>query len=136
LLDRGLIAPSDVALYRVTDSIQVALDEILTFYRNYHSSRYVGERLVLRLQHVPTGDELAGLNRDFRDILTEGAITASAPLPEEAAESDLAHLPRLVLSFNRRDVGRLRQLIDALNRLPAPSSRESAEPSPPVISGS
>ena len=136
LLDRGLIAPSDVALYRVTDSVQVALDEILGFYRNYHSSRYVGEQLVLRLQQAPRDDELATLNRDFQDILTEGAITRSAPLPEESAESGLAHLPRLVLSFNRRDIGRLRQFIDALNRLPRPSSRDAGVLSPPVIAGS
>ena len=136
LLDRGLIAPSDVALYRVTDSVQVALDEILGFYGNYHSSRYVGEQLVLRLQQSPSDAELAVLNQDFRDILTEGAITRSAPLAEESAESGLAHLPRLLLSFNRRDVGRLRQLIDALNRLSSPSPRDTGDPASSVITGS
>jgi uncharacterized protein (TIGR00730 family) len=136
LLDRGLIAPSDVALYRVTDSVQVALDEILGFYKNYHSSRYVGEQLVLRLQQAPTDAELVALNADFQDILTEGAITASAPLPEEGAEGGLAHLVRLVLNFNRRDIGRLRQLIDALNRLPSLPTRAAADPSRPVRAGS
>jgi len=136
LLDRGMIAPSDVGLYRVTDSVQLALDEILTFYRNYHSSRYVGEQLVLRLQQSPSDEELTILNREFGDILTEGTITRSAPLPEEGGEAGLTHLPRLVLSFNRRDVGRLRQLIDALNRLPAALPRGGRDPAPPVIIGS
>jgi uncharacterized protein (TIGR00730 family) len=121
LLARGLISPEDLHLYRITDCAEAAVAEITGFYRNYHSSRYVGDRLVLRLQHAPTGDELDRLNREFRDILVDEAITASPALPEETNESPLAHLPRLVLRFNRRDVGRLRQLVDAVNRLPVAS---------------
>ena len=136
LLARGLIAPHDVALYRVTDSVQVALDEILGFYRNYHSSRYVGDQLVLRLQHAPTEEELATLNRDFQDILSEGVISGSTALPEEGTENGLSHLPRLRLSFNRRDIGRLRQLLDALNRLPSLPSGERPGSAQPVIAGS
>jgi hypothetical protein len=102
--------------------VETAIAEITGFYRNYHSSRYVGDRLVMRLQYAPTGEELARLNEEFRDILVDGAMTASPALPEEVNEHVLAHLPRLALHFNRRDIGRLRQLIDALNRLPALSS--------------
>lgn len=122
LVARGLISPEDVSLYRVTDRVETAIAEITGFYRNYHSSRYVGDRLVMRLQYAPTGEELARLNEEFRDILVDGAMTASPALPEEVNEHALAHLPRLALHFNRRDIGRLRQLIDALNRLPALSS--------------
>ena len=117
LLSRGLIAPEDLALYRVTDRLDEALDEILTFYRNYHSSRYVGNRLVIRLRHAPTAEAVRRLEEEFHDILTAGGLSVSPALPEEAEESALADLPRLTLSFNRRDFGRLRQLIDALNRL-------------------
>ena len=117
LLSRGLIAPEDLALYRVTDRLDEAVDEILTFYRNYHSSRYVGNRLVIRLRHAPTAEAIRRLEGEFRDILTAGGLSVSPALPEEAEESALADLPRLTLSFNRRDFGRLRQLIDALNRL-------------------
>lgn len=124
LLARGLIAPEDLCLYRVTDRLDVAVAEVTGFYRNYHSSRYVGDRLVIRLQHAPSGEDLERLNREFPDILVDGAITASPALPEEGndpALAGLAHLPRLTLHFNRRDVGRLRQLIDALNQLLAVS---------------
>lgn len=121
LLARGLIAPEDLSLYRVTDRLDLAIAEVTGFYRNYHSSRYVGDRLVIRLQHAPTGEELERLNREFPDILVDGAITASPALPEEGNDHPIAHLPRLTLHFNRRDVGRLRQLIDALNQLPAAS---------------
>ncbi|HSB70128.1 MAG TPA: LOG family protein [Candidatus Methylomirabilis sp.] len=122
LLARRLISPQDLALYRVTDHLEEAVAEVTGFYRNYHSSRYVGDRLVIRLQHAPDGEELDRLNREFRDILASGAMTVSPPLPEEAGEVTLADLPRLVLHFNRYDVGRLRQLLDALNRLPVPGT--------------
>jgi predicted Rossmann-fold nucleotide-binding protein len=44
LLRRGLISPEDMGLFTVTDDIDEAVDEIKTFYRVYHSSRYVGDR--------------------------------------------------------------------------------------------
>jgi uncharacterized protein (TIGR00730 family) len=122
LVARGLISPADVSLYRVTDSVETAIAEITGFYRNYHSSRYVGDRLVIRLQHAPTGSELVRLNGEFRDILVDGALTVSPVLPEETNDHAIAHLPRLTLHFNRRDIGRLRQLIDALNQLSSVSS--------------
>lgn len=124
LVARGLISPGDVSLYRATDNIGTAIAEITGFYRNYHSSRYVGDRLVIRLQHAPAGRQLDRLNAEFQDILVDGAMTVSPALPEEAndpALGGLAHLPRLTLHFNRRDIGRLRQLIDALNQVPAAS---------------
>ena len=48
--------------------------------------------------------------------MTEPDPTLRAePRPEEADEPELAELPRLMLHFNRRSLGRLRQLVDALN---------------------
>ena len=89
------------------------------FYRNYHSSRYVGDLLVMRLREAPTEPQLARLNDEFRDILADGTMTVGPALPEETNDHAIRHLPRLVLHFNRKDIGRLRQLIDALNRLSA-----------------
>jgi uncharacterized protein (TIGR00730 family) len=122
LLSRGLIAAEDLSLYRVTDRLDEAISEIVTFYRNYHSSRYVGNRLVLRLQHAPALEVVARLESEFRDILAEGGFSVGSALPEEAEDFALARLPRLTFVFNRRSFGRLRQLIDALNRLPSPES--------------
>jgi uncharacterized protein (TIGR00730 family) len=122
LLARGLISAEDLALYRITDSFEEAVGELLTFYSNYHSSRYVGSRLVIRLRHVPAPEALKRLEEEYRDILAAGGMSVRSALPEEAEETALAELPRLVFAFNRRDFGRLRQLIDALNRLPAPKS--------------
>jgi uncharacterized protein (TIGR00730 family) len=116
LLDRGMINPEDLSLYRLTDRLDEAVDEILGFYRVYHSMRYVRTNLVFRLQQPPSEELLAEINDSFRDILVEGRFTLSEPLSEERDESDLAALPRLVFHFNRHDFGRLRQLIDRINR--------------------
>jgi hypothetical protein len=123
LLGRKLISPDDVALFRVTDSVDEAVDEVTRFYRNYHSSRYVGDRLVLRVQQAPHGDVLAALSREFSDLLVRGEIEASAALPEEGAEAK--GLPRLVLRFDRKSTGRLRRLIDRINQI-EPSGEAAA----------
>jgi len=112
LCERGLISPDDLGLFRITDSVDEAVAEILGFYRNYHSSRYVGDRLVIRLNQTPTEEQLAILNDEFAGILTSGAIEITEPLKPE---SEALELPRIVLRFERRSVGRLRQLINRLN---------------------
>jgi hypothetical protein len=113
LVERGLIALDDLNLFRVTDSTDEAVEEIEGFYRNYHSSRYVGGRLVLRLHVAPTDEQLEALNDEFSGLLESGRIERTQKLPEE--DEATAHLPRLRMHFNRKAVGRLRLLIDRLN---------------------
>ena len=109
----GMISEHDLALFRVTDDATTAVHEILDFYSNYHSSRYVGDLLVLRLRRAPDPEQLEALNRDFADLLVSGAIEASGPLPQERGE--FPRHARLLLHFDRREMGRLRALIDVLN---------------------
>ncbi|MGH7163322.1 MAG: LOG family protein [Planctomycetota bacterium] len=111
----GLISPEDVDLYRITDSVDQAVAEVLGFYANYHSSRYVDDLLVLRVRSAPGPRELEELNRRFGEIVTSGRIEVGGALAEERGEA--AELPRVTLRFNRRDMGKLRRLIDALNAL-------------------
>lgn len=113
LRERGLVDPDDLSLFRVTDDVDAAVAEVTRFYRNYHSSRFVRELLVLRLRVAPDDAELAALNRDFPDVVQSGRIERCAALLEEGGED--AELPRLALHFNRRRVGRLRLLIDRIN---------------------
>ncbi len=113
LRDRGLVDPNDMSLFRVTDDVDAAVREVVEFYRNYHSSRFVRDLLVLRLRVPPDDGALAEINRDFPDLLLGGQIERCTALPEEEGED--ADLPRLALLFNRRRVGRLRLLIDRLN---------------------
>jgi uncharacterized protein (TIGR00730 family) len=117
LLRQGLISPVDMALFKVTTSIEEAIAEITGFYRVYHSMRSVGARLVIRLNRRLPDDWVAALSRDFSDILAEGRIEQSGPLEVED-EPHLADLPRLVLTFDRTHYGRLRQLIDRINEAP------------------
>lgn len=115
LLARGMISPEDLYLYRITDSCEAAVEEILGFYRVYHSMRYCKNKLVFRLTE-PLSQELLGeINRHYQDILVEGTFEQRDPLPLEADEPELADLPRLVFSFDRRSMGRLRHLINSIN---------------------
>ncbi len=116
LLGDGMISPDDLSLYKLTDNVEEAVAEILQFYKVYQSMRYVKNKLVLRLKQKPSDELLASINANFADILTSGVFTAEGPLNEEKDEPDLADLPRLVFRFNRRSLGRLRQLIDVINR--------------------
>ena len=50
----------------------VAVDEILGFFRVYHSMRYVKNKLVIRLARRPTAELMTTINRDFRELLTRG----------------------------------------------------------------
>ncbi len=122
LLGGEMISPEDLSLYKVTDNVGEAVDEILGFFRVYHSMRYVKQRLVLRLRHAMSEELLARVNRDYRDILADGDFRQRGPLSDEKDEPALASLPRLVFQFNRRSLGRLRQLIDLLNREVKPNA--------------
>jgi len=115
LLEFGLISTEDFSLFRITSSVEEAVREIHGFYRVFHSMRYAGRNLVIRLRKPLAPDALAALNRDFRDLLTVGSISQGNALPEEADEPEIADLPRIVFRFNTGRQGRLRQLIDYLN---------------------
>ena len=115
LLRLKLISPEDLNLYRLTDNVQEAVDEVLRFFRVYHSMRYVKQTLVLRLSEPLHSLILDQINSDFRDILVDGQFTLTPALPAERDEPDLLRLPRLAFHFNRRNFGRLRQLIDLVN---------------------
>jgi len=117
LVPAGLISPADLSLFRVLPTPREAAEHVFHFYRVYHSSRYVGEKLVLRLKRALTDGELAKLNDEFAALLESGRIEKADPLPEDAKEPHLASLTAIKLSFNRRHFGRLRQLIDAINEL-------------------
>jgi uncharacterized protein (TIGR00730 family) len=116
LVARGMVSPEDLSLYKLTDSVDEAVGEILQFFRVYHSMRRVRERLVLRLRE-PLGEScLEAINSQFADMLAGGRFALSGPLDPELDEPELVHLPRLVFRFNHQSFGRLRQLIDAINR--------------------
>jgi uncharacterized protein (TIGR00730 family) len=116
LLNRGYISRDDLAFYKVTDSVPEAVEEVVRFYRVYHSMRYVRGDLVLRLQRELSPATMGRLATEFADIVSgSGGFTQTAMLPQEANEPALAHLPRLKFRFDRMQLGRLRQLINVIN---------------------
>ncbi len=120
LLGNGFISEPDLNLYKVTNDVDEAADEICNFYANYQSQRYVDGRLVLRLKQAPDTAQLAELNERFADIVTSGTIEVIEPTAPEIADDDALDAARVALRFNRRDFGRLRLLVDALNDLVPP----------------
>jgi hypothetical protein len=115
LLHSGMIGAEDMHLFKLTDDVEVAVQEILRFYRRFHSYRYVKERLVIRLKEALPNAALAHIRGEFADVLDGGTIEQCRALPEENGE--LAELPRLMMQFNRRSLGRLRQMLDYINGL-------------------
>jgi uncharacterized protein (TIGR00730 family) len=116
LVPRRLVSPEDVSLYRVCNDIGEAVEEIEGFYRNYHSIRFVGRRLVVRLRQEPSDRLLAVLRRDHAGLCRSGTFERSGPLPAEVADGDEVDRPRIVFDFVRRDWAGLRRMIDAINR--------------------
>ncbi|MDQ6715610.1 MAG: TIGR00730 family Rossman fold protein, partial [Actinomycetota bacterium] len=128
VVGRGMADAADLLLCRITDDVATAAAEIRGFYRNYHSVRWVGSRLVVRLKAAPSDRELKALNRSFADICAEGDIVLTGPLPPEVTDDDHVELPRLRLHFDGKSYGRLRALVDAVNTFA--SSPPLAPPSP------
>ena len=94
LLEGGYISNSDCHLFRHVQSADQAIDEITRFYKRFHSARYVGEQLVIRLNSGLEAPVIEGLRSQFSDILARaGTLALSGPLPEEADRPDIAHLP-------------------------------------------
>lgn len=117
LLKRKLINEEDMSLFTIVNSAEAAVSQILRFYRRYHSMRFVGRELAMRLKQTITPEQLEQLRDRFADLLSDGTFELRGPLAEELDEPALRDLPRLVFNFNRRSTGRLRQLISYLNEL-------------------
>jgi uncharacterized protein (TIGR00730 family) len=115
LLRDELISLEDLNLYHITDNVDEAVRVITRFYRNYHSSRFVKDLLVIRLKHAPSDSALAAMNEDFADINTGGSIKRIKATPEEQEDGDHLNLQRIAFKFNRKDYARLRTLIDVIN---------------------
>lgn len=143
LAESGMIASDDLDRVFITDSAEAAVEEITGFWRNFDSLRWVPDRsatgpgrpeaearsaaggeepprydrLVLRLRRAPSEAEIASLNVQFAEMLAEGHIESSQPLAPEIADRDQLDLPRLTLVPRPHSIGKLHQLIRAINAL-------------------
>jgi uncharacterized protein (TIGR00730 family) len=126
LLERAMISPEDLSLFRIVQDEKQAYEEIAQFYHNFHSARYVKQWLVIRMLRPVPDEMIEKWNENFKDILLNGStgrIEKCEPFPHEQddipSERDdpmTKALPRIKMIFNRRDYGRLRLLIDEINK--------------------
>ncbi|MEE2906794.1 MAG: LOG family protein [Planctomycetota bacterium] len=115
LQDKGFISPEDQSLVYLAKDADDARQHIMTFYRRFHSSRYVGPTFVIRLSQPLTDAQADSLNDEFNDVVDGGQMELSGPL---RGETDHLDLQRLGFVHTRRDWGRMRQLVDRINALP------------------
>jgi uncharacterized protein (TIGR00730 family) len=115
MFNLGYVSEEDFSLFRLCHTVPDAIAEVLAFYKRYHSVRWVGDKLVVRINHVLSEKSVADLNDKFGDMVRDGKITQGRALNQEKNEPEIWELPRLVLKPHRRDFGRFRQLIDAIN---------------------
>jgi uncharacterized protein (TIGR00730 family) len=115
VLAQGLITQEDFSLFRKTDDLQIGMDEVIRFYRNFHSYRWVGTQLVFRLQRQISSERIDEFNARFSDLFSSAPLQVTKALPQEANEPETLLLPRLICGPHRRHFGRMRQLINAFN---------------------
>lgn len=113
LLKERWISPEDISFYYLAKSPEDAARYIFKFYSRYHSSRYVKDVLVIRMLKTITKEQVEILNKQFSSLVAEGKMELSGPL---LGETDHLELPRLIFTHTRKEFGKLRQLIDALNQ--------------------
>jgi len=114
-VSRGFLSENDLKIFRIVDTVDEAVNEVAGFYKVYQSTRYVKGKLVIRLKKTPTDDQLKMLNDQYHDILESGKIILTEPLPEEVRDKDQHEFPRILLHFNKRDYGRLFEMIREIN---------------------
>lgn len=112
LLERGMVSPEDLHLYYIAPTPAHAIEHIEKFYRNYHSSRYVRDDLVIRVKHELRDEDVESLNDEFGVLVREGTIRKSPPLDGEETYLDL---PRIVFRHTRYKFGLVRSMIDRIN---------------------
>ena len=109
----GWINEEDLFLFQIFSDVEAAADYVEQFYRNYHSSRFVGEQFVIRVNHPLAPADLEALNDAYAVLCVRGRIEQGGALD---GEEEFPELTRLKFQFNRKHYGGLRLLIDQLNR--------------------
>ncbi len=124
--------PEDLAMVRVCDDHTEAVAHVAHFYANYRSIRWVGNELIIRLNHAPDTAQLRDLNDRFADLATDGrGIRVTNAFAVERTDQDDPSAARVRLHMDPARTAGLHRLIDALNDLVEP-----AQPSSPASSQS
>lgn len=115
LVARGLVSPDDTGLYSITDSCDEACRLIERFYSNYRSIRFVGDRLIMRIQHGPSDAQLSDLNDRYAHLLASGRIERTEASKIERRNDDELDLDRIAFDFTKHGYGDLIAMIGDIN---------------------
>jgi len=117
MLERGLISPADVSIYKIVNTPEEGVEWVKFYYSTYHSMRLVRRKLVVRLEKELLDEHVDTLNDEFSGIVTKGRIKKTKMLPEEANEPEIADKPRLVFTYTQNNAARLNQMFLRINEL-------------------
>lgn len=115
LVRNGLVSPGDLDLFLITDDVDVACAEIVGFYRNYHSIRWAGDRLIVRMRHGPSEEQLAGLNERHVELLVDGRIEITEATAAERSSKDHVDLARIVMRYDKWQQSAIHRIIRDVN---------------------
>ena len=116
LLAHGLISPSDTSLYKITADVNEAVSEVVSFYRNYHSIRFVNDRLYIRVERGLPESDLEALSKQFAHLSEDGMLMQGGPTDDEIKDNDIPSHVRISMNYVAKGFADLRPLIDALNQ--------------------
>ena len=116
LLAHGLISPSDTSLYKITDDVNEAVSEVVNFYRNYHSIRFVNDRLYIRIERPLPEADVKALSATFAHLSADGTLLQGGPTDDEIRDNDIPGHTRISLNYVAKGFADLRPLIDELNQ--------------------
>src|SRR5260370_15498904 len=97
LFKLGLVSSEDFSFFKIVHDVDEAEREILQFYKVYHSARWVGEQLVLRICQPLSKNALADLNKNLSELLREGAIVHGRALRQDKNDPEISNLSWLIL---------------------------------------
>ncbi|MFQ5507963.1 MAG: LOG family protein [Leptospirillia bacterium] len=117
LLARGLISEDDLTLFRICHNVTEAVDEITGFFKVFHSSYRTRDGVTIWLWRPLVRKEIELLNDTFLDLLGPGGIVQAYVPKPQLSDSEMDTLSCIEVSMDHRHQGRLRQLIDAINKL-------------------
>lgn len=130
----GLINEADLGLFMHTHDVDEAVNFVCHFYSTFHSLRFVGQRLVLRLVRPLDPEHLATLAAEFADIIVgQGGVEAIEATEPERRDEDNVDLARIALRFNGRSFARLHAMIRRINDLGLPSISQTEQLEPPPV---
>ncbi|MDU8542840.1 LOG family protein [Pseudomonas syringae group sp. J248-6] len=116
LQDNHYILPADMKLMRLVYSADEAVEEINRFYANFHSSRWLKNKFVIRMRHALSAKALEHMQEAFADLCINENFHQHSYQGEEHDEVQFSHLTRLAFTFTGRNQGRLRELVDYINQ--------------------